>query len=105
MAQGRSTKIISIIKWIRTSRLSIDDSLSRALPLVEVFGVMGEHKVIAVGVREERGDEALVRCLRARDHPSLFDDDADEEERGGDDEEGEGEFTGARFTTIKQDPV
>ena len=29
MAQGRSTKIISIIKWIRTSRLSIKDSLSQ----------------------------------------------------------------------------
>jgi len=28
MAQGRSTKIISIIKWIRTSRLSIKNSLS-----------------------------------------------------------------------------
>ena len=28
MAQGRSTQIISMIKWIRTSRLSIDNSLS-----------------------------------------------------------------------------
>jgi len=28
MAQGRSTKIISMIKWIRTSRLSIKSSLS-----------------------------------------------------------------------------
>jgi len=28
MAQGRSTKIISTIKWIRTSRLSIKKSLS-----------------------------------------------------------------------------
>jgi len=28
MAQGRSTKIISMIKWIRTSRLSIQNSLS-----------------------------------------------------------------------------
>ena len=28
MVQGRSTKIISIIKWIRTSRLSIKNSLS-----------------------------------------------------------------------------
>ena len=36
MAQGRSTKIISMIKWIRTSRLSINNSLSRqALPLFE----------------------------------------------------------------------
>jgi len=29
MAQGRSTKIITMIKWIRTSRLSIKKSLSR----------------------------------------------------------------------------
>jgi len=28
MAQGRSSKIISMIKWIRTSRLSIKKSLS-----------------------------------------------------------------------------
>jgi len=28
MAQGRSTKTISMIKWIRTSRLSINNSLS-----------------------------------------------------------------------------
>ena len=28
MAQGRSTEIISMIKWIRTSRLSIKKSLS-----------------------------------------------------------------------------
>jgi len=28
MAQGRSTKIISMIQWIRTSRLSIKNSLS-----------------------------------------------------------------------------
>ena len=28
MAQGRSTEIISMIKWIRTSRLSIQNSLS-----------------------------------------------------------------------------
>ena len=28
LAQGRSTKIISVIKWIRTSRLSIKSSLS-----------------------------------------------------------------------------
>ena len=30
MAQGRSTKIIWMIKWIRTSRLSIKNSLSAA---------------------------------------------------------------------------
>jgi len=30
MAQGRSTKIISMIQWIRTSRLSIKKSLPEA---------------------------------------------------------------------------
>ena len=28
MAQGQSTEIVSMIKWIRTSRLSINNSLS-----------------------------------------------------------------------------
>jgi len=32
MAQGRSTKIISMNKWIRTSRLSIKNSLSLHTP-------------------------------------------------------------------------
>ena len=31
MAQGRSTKIITMIKWIRTIRLSIKNSLSLSL--------------------------------------------------------------------------
>ena len=31
MAQGRSTKIIKMIKWIRTIRLSIKNSLSKGL--------------------------------------------------------------------------
>ena len=35
MAHGRSTKIISIIKWIRTSRLSIKNSLLNVAVLVE----------------------------------------------------------------------
>ena len=30
MAQSRSTKIISMVKWIRTSRLSIKNSLSHS---------------------------------------------------------------------------
>ena len=33
MAQGRSTEIISMIKWIRTSRLSVKNSLARSLSL------------------------------------------------------------------------
>ena len=34
MAQGRSTKIISMIKWIRTSRLLTKNSLARAFEFV-----------------------------------------------------------------------
>jgi hypothetical protein len=33
MAQGRSTKVISMIKWVRTSRLSIKKYLSFSLLL------------------------------------------------------------------------
>ena len=35
MAQGRSTKIISMIKWIQTSRLSIKTSLPRFMAYLE----------------------------------------------------------------------
>ena len=53
MAQGRSTKIIPTIKWIRTRRLSIKNSLSLQtanlehgnppLPVdnIELLGIMG----------------------------------------------------------------
>ena len=39
MAQGRSTKIISMFKWIRTSRLSVKISLSRQAGLLKRFGI------------------------------------------------------------------
>jgi len=40
IAQGRSTKIISMIQWIRTSRLSINNSLSPGVSeMVIAFGV------------------------------------------------------------------
>ena len=35
MAQGRSTKIISMIKWIRTGRLSMKNSLFNSSPFPE----------------------------------------------------------------------
>ena len=38
MAQGRSTKIISTVRWIRTSRLSIKNSLPL---LISADGVEG----------------------------------------------------------------
>ena len=41
MAQGRSTKIIPIIKWIQTSRLSIKNFLSLSLSLWGILGVGG----------------------------------------------------------------
>jgi len=42
MAQGRSTKIISMIKWIWTSRWSIKNSLSLGFGLWELgLGVRG----------------------------------------------------------------
>ena len=37
MAHGRSTKIISMIKWIRTSRLSIKNSLPAMVCLFSPF--------------------------------------------------------------------
>ena len=48
MAQARSTKIISRIKWIRTSRLSITNSLSGDRQLAEL-----ERKLSAALEREE----------------------------------------------------
>ena len=41
MAQGRSTEIITMIKWIRTSRLSIKE-LSLSPLLVQGVGFRGE---------------------------------------------------------------
>jgi hypothetical protein len=50
MAQGRSTQVISMIKWIRTSRLSIKKSLSgrgrarlRLGLSMRASGYMGRH--------------------------------------------------------------
>ena len=53
MAQGRSTKTISMIKWIRTSRLSIKKSLS----------LREEYLILEV---EEDGGER--RCCRGWCH-------------------------------------
>ena len=48
MAQGRSTKVISMIKWVRTSRLSVKNSLSLA-PMCLGFG--GSRLGLGLGVR------------------------------------------------------
>ena len=47
MAQGRSTEIISMIKGIRTSRLSIKNSLS--LSLCVCVTALGEWQAMAQG--------------------------------------------------------
>ena len=67
MAQGRPTKIISMVKWIRTSRLSVTKSLSqfaeRAVRLVQLgrgdtrrvpFRPVGCHEVSTVTSSEQR---------------------------------------------------
>ena len=48
MAQGRSTKIISMIQWIRTSRLSIKNSLSRGRCMV-LLGKSEGARVLILG--------------------------------------------------------
>ena len=47
MAQGRSTAIMSMIQWTRTSRLSIKISLSAAAPLNEEEDTEYELSVLA----------------------------------------------------------
>ena len=54
MAQGRSTKIILMIKWIRTSRLSIKNSLSEKIRSVQA---------VAREVQEELDAAVLVQVL------------------------------------------
>ena len=39
MAQGRSAEIISMIKWIRTTRLSINNSFSSVYEGFRVWGL------------------------------------------------------------------
>ena len=60
MAQGQSTKIMSTIEWIRTSRLSIKNSLSLLGTSVATAGVDGvetpELWVVRVG-----GDDGELR--------------------------------------------
>jgi len=54
MAQDRSTKIISMIKWIRTSRLSMKNSLStRPLPWQQ--SALGFRVESSLGSRVESG--------------------------------------------------
>ena len=55
MAQGRSTKIISMIKWIRTSSLSMKNSLSLSVDTILPCQVQRERK------REFFIDNLLVR--------------------------------------------
>ena len=47
MARGRSTKIISMIKWIRTSGLSIKISLSLLVQVCSLKGHRGDVTSVA----------------------------------------------------------
>jgi len=68
MAQGRSTNIISMIEWIRTSRLSIKNSLSRG------WGA-GTGKTL-IGVK-------IAQLLLSLSAAAKWDGGGDEEEEGG----------------------
>ena len=50
MAQGRSTKITTVIQWIRTSRLSIKHSLSR----------VAEERAVAQGAKHFSRADAII---------------------------------------------
>jgi len=65
MAQGRSTKIISMMKWIRTSRLSIKHSLSVGLSHLgdALFHLLGDR---------ERAHEHGVRLDPVRGQPCVM---------------------------------
>ena len=62
MAQGRSTKIISMIKWIRTRRLSRKSSLA----YIEV------HVVVEVLAAHESSVVRAGRLDRGRSKPDLI---------------------------------
>ena len=53
-AQGRSTKIISMIKWIRTSRLSIKNSLSQFVRAAPLFVLTLSHAVNQIAQKRQR---------------------------------------------------
>ena len=61
-AQGRSTKIISMIKWIRTSKLSIKNSLSEQARVDAVDNVLASSRPLISG-------EAGRFAQRQRSHP------------------------------------
>ena len=54
MAQGRSTKIITMIKWMRTIRLSIKNSLSR---FSEALRLSKQASSAVAGAERERERE------------------------------------------------
>ena len=75
MAQGRSTKFISMIDWIRTSRLSVKCSLSH--PAVEriwhIYDGQGQKMVLAFRNRSlswslARGGAGSLRRTRSQVH-------------------------------------
>ena len=79
MAQGRSTKIITMIEWIRTSRLSIKNSLSLMLGCISPqddatvkcwgFNLLGQ---LGVGDTSNRGYNANGPCPPSSTPASLL---------------------------------
>ena len=73
MAQGRSTKIISMIKWIRTSRLSIKNSLSEvgeAIARMWWVAVSKKRTFSPTSAREALAQAASPPILGIRELPS-----------------------------------
>ena len=60
MAQGRSTKIISMIEWIRTNRSAIKNSLSRRRSLFQV-GVRMQQEWSSAPTAESRSHSCQSR--------------------------------------------
>ena len=58
MAQGRSTKIIAMIKWIRASRLSIKKSISRTCTARCCWDRMSSARVDGACSKTERTERA-----------------------------------------------
>ena len=77
MAQGRSTEIITMSKWIRTSRLSIKNSLSA--PFTDHGRLCDENKFVSHADAEARRSVltalacATLVTLLVADHGRLCD--------------------------------
>ena len=76
MAQGGSTKIISMIKWIRASRSSIKASLSQVFPTVSGANLMLTTLLVGFHVQAKSGvvfltSEVPLHSSRTRVAPPM----------------------------------